>query len=59
MANEDKPVFVELAARCHVDGAIREAGEIVMLPKSIAESFGKIIPKVKAVEELEKVEDVK
>lgn len=54
---EDKMVFVELAARCYVGKEVKEEGDIVSLPKSIAESFGKIIPKVKAVEEIEKAEE--
>lgn len=41
MAEESK-VQVKLAARCLVDGKIREAGEIVELPEVIAKDFGQV-----------------
>ena len=41
MASEIK-LRVKLAAACLIDGVLREAGEIVELPESIARDFGEI-----------------
>lgn len=40
---EEKEVAVKLAGGCYVNKQLREAGEIVMLPKSIADSFGEVL----------------
>jgi hypothetical protein len=34
---------VKLAATCHVNKEIRQAGEIVELPNELAEHFGEVI----------------
>ena len=47
MATELK-VRVKLAARCLVDGVIREKDEIVELPELIADSFGEVQGKKQA-----------
>ena len=36
-------VRVELAARCLINGCIRESGEVVELPEAVAKSFGKVL----------------
>jgi hypothetical protein len=59
----EKKVYVELAARCHVDGAEKEAGTIVeMLEKTpdgkdYAKFFGRILKNVPAEQKPEKVEE--
>jgi hypothetical protein len=49
MAKETKKVKVELAARCHVDGREREAGEVVEVDAEIAKFFGKVVKEEKPV----------
>lgn len=62
-----KMVNVKLAARCLVNGQIREEGEIVDLPEKaldakgnlapFAESFGEVIPAKAATEAARKAEE--
>lgn len=47
---------VKLAAKCHVDKKVREAGEIVELPDEIAPHFGEVIvEKEETLESLSKM----